>query len=54
MDNEINQLFETIDRKLFLLEPECTEKGQEILNALIYEDVNQLKELLKAKDESSR
>jgi len=54
MDNEINRLLETIDRKLLLLEPECTEKGQEILNVLIYEDINQLKEVLKTKDESSR
>lgn len=52
MDNEINHLLETIDRKLFLLEPECTEKGQEMLNDLIYKEINQLKELLKVEDEN--
>lgn len=54
MDNEINHLLETIDRKLLLLEPECTEKGQQMLNDLIYGEINQLKDLLKVKDESDR
>lgn len=51
MNDEIKHLLETIDRKLFLLEPECTEKGQRMLNDLIYGEINQLKDLLKAKDE---
>lgn len=52
MDDEIKHLLETIDRKLLLLEPECTEKGQRLLNDLIYEEINQLKDLLNVKDES--
>lgn len=52
MSDEIKHLLETIDRKLLLLEPECTEKGQEMLNDLIYKEINQLKELLKVKDEN--
>lgn len=53
MNDEIREKLKIIDRKLFLLEPECTEKGQEMLNDLMYKEINQLKELLKVEDESS-
>ena len=52
MNDEIDRLLKIIDRKLFLLEPECTEKGQEMLNDLMYKEMNQLKELLKTEDEN--
>lgn len=44
---KIEHVVEEIDRKLLLLEGECTEKGRELINSILYEDIVELKKILK-------
>lgn len=40
---KIGEILENLDRKLFLLDGECTEKGKVIIDNILYEEVKKLK-----------